>query len=51
MLMIIVISQFKLLQVATCWFVDMAHKLWKRYSSLLQICWSGDLAFSPIAAQ
>jgi len=31
--------------VATCWFVDMAHKLRKRYSNISQIVWSGDLSF------
>jgi len=49
--MIIVISQSKLLQVATCWFVDMAHKLRKRYSNISQVLWSGDLSFGPIAVQ
>jgi len=44
--MIIVISKFKLLQVATRWFVDIAHKLWKCYSRISQIRWSGDLAIS-----
>jgi len=35
--------------VATRWFVDMAHKLRKRYSNITQILWSGDLSFGPIA--
>jgi len=35
--MTIVISQFKLLQGATRLFVDVAHKLWKRYSSISHI--------------
>jgi len=37
--------------VATCWFVDMVHKLLKRYSIISQILWSGDLLFGPIAAR
>jgi len=48
-LMIIVMSQFKLLQGAKRWFVDVVYKLRKRYSSISQLRWSGDLAISPIA--
>jgi len=48
--MIILISQFKLLQVATRWFVDVAQKLRKHYSNISQICGSGDLAISLAAA-
>jgi len=49
MIMIVVISQSKLLQ--TCWVVDMAYKLQKRYSSISQILWSGDFLFGPIVAR
>jgi len=34
-----------------CWVVDVTHKLQKRYSSISQILWSGDLLFGPIAAR
>jgi len=36
--------------VATCWFVDMAHKLRKHYSNILQILCSY-MSFGPIAAR
>jgi len=32
-------------------FVDVAHKLRERYSSISQIHWSDDLSFGPIAAR
>jgi len=37
--------------VATCRFMDTAHKLRKRYSNISQILWSDDLSFNPIAAR
>ena len=37
--------------VATCWFVDVAHKLRKHYTSISQICWSDDWPISPITAR
>jgi len=32
-------------------FVDVAHKLRKRYSSISQIRWSGDLSFGSTATR